>query len=89
MHWRKSQPALCAGDIQFIDTPEPVLAFTRTHAGETLFVALNLGAQDVTIPVPPSLRLQQIACPGPRSGRVEGASLQLPAYAAIYATVAA
>ena len=88
LRWRKTQPALCDGDIHFIDMPEPVLAFTRTLAGETLFVALNLGAQDVTIPVPSSLRLQQIACPGPRSGSIDGPSLQLPGCAAIYATLA-
>ena len=31
MRWRKTHPALVAGDIAFLDAPEPMLSFTR-HA---------------------------------------------------------
>ncbi len=87
LHWRRNQPALRSGSIHFLDAAEPVLAFTRTHAGQTLFVALNLGTERVDTPIPGHMRLQQIAAPGPRAGHVDATSLQLPAHAAIFATV--
>ncbi|WP_153913258.1 alpha-glucosidase family protein [Shewanella sp. TC10] len=40
--WRKQYPALVAGDIKFIDTDEPVLAFTRHFETQTLLVVFNL-----------------------------------------------
>lgn len=40
LKWRKQNPALMTGDIDFIDAPEPLLAFTR--GGKTLYV-FNLG----------------------------------------------
>jgi len=43
--FRKNQPALIKGAIRFLDAPEPVLAFERTHAGETLTCVFNLSAQ--------------------------------------------
>lgn len=47
LQWRKQQSALAHGEIRFIDAPEPVLAFVRTHARQTLLVAFNLSAQAV------------------------------------------
>ena len=40
--WRKQYPALVAGDIQFIDAKEPLLAFTRHFETQTLLVVFNL-----------------------------------------------
>ncbi len=87
MRWRKTQPALCLGDIRFLDAPEPVLAFARAHAGETVFVAMNLGAAATSLSIPSGLTLRQIECPGPRAGRVESTTISLSAYAAVYAHV--
>ena len=87
LRWRKTQPALSAGGIRFIDAPEPVLAFIRTHAAQTLLVALNLGTGEVDLPVPAGMRLQQIAAPGPVAGRLEGERVRLPPHAAIFASV--
>ncbi len=89
LHWRKSQPALCLGDIQFLDMPEPVLAFTRAHAGERVLVVLNLGAEEIRVPALAGLNLRQIEHPGARHGRIEGSVLHLPGYAAVYAAIAA
>jgi alpha-glucosidase len=52
MQWRHRQPALRWGDIRFIDTPEPVLAFTRSYQGETVLAMFNLGAQAVEVTLP-------------------------------------
>ncbi|WP_286829616.1 MULTISPECIES: alpha-glucosidase family protein [Kordiimonas] len=42
--FRKTQPALVKGSIRFLDAPEPVLAFERTHESETLTCVFNLSA---------------------------------------------
>ena len=39
--WRKEQPAIRYGDINFIDTDEPILAFVREYKGEKLLVCFN------------------------------------------------
>lgn len=47
--WRKEQPALRYGDINFIDTAEPVLAFVRQYEGEQLLVCFNFSDQSQTV----------------------------------------
>ncbi|MCL1065533.1 alpha-glucosidase family protein [Shewanella olleyana] len=44
--WRKQYPALVAGDIKFIESEEPVLAFTRHFETQTLLVVFNLANTD-------------------------------------------
>ena len=89
LRWRKTQPALVLGDIRFLDADEPVLMFTRTHNGETLLVALNLGADERVVPMPRDFRLTQVDCPGPRNGHVQAqhGSVSLPGYAVVFARV--
>lgn len=48
-HWRKDQPTLRYGDINFIDTAEPLLAFVRQYQGEQLLVCFNFSEQSQTI----------------------------------------
>jgi len=81
-------PVLKVAVNMILRKTEPVLAFTRSHAGTTVFVALNLGAAPVTLPLPPGTTLQQIECPGPRNGHVDRAGVSLPAHAVVYATAA-
>jgi alpha-glucosidase len=85
MQWRRSQDALRSGSIHFLDAPEPLLLFTRKSAQRTLLVAVNLGADAATIPIPAALALRQIQCPGPDNGAVDATSLRLPAHSVIYA----
>ncbi|MEO1474836.1 MAG: alpha-glucosidase [Pseudomonadota bacterium] len=40
---RRSAPGLQVGDIDFLDAPENIIAFTRTHGEEAWLVAANLG----------------------------------------------
>ncbi|MDJ0905261.1 MAG: alpha glucosidase [Woeseiaceae bacterium] len=40
---RRRHPALRCGDLDFLEAPENVLAFTRTYEGETLHCVFNLG----------------------------------------------
>ncbi|MFT4255900.1 MAG: alpha-glucosidase family protein [Pseudoxanthomonas sp.] len=79
LHWRREQPALVEGGIRFIDTPEPVLAFVRSHARQRLLVAFNLSPQPVQVRLDgfdgDALPLQGFATGGFRDG-----CLQLPGY---------
>jgi alpha-glucosidase len=85
MRWRKTHAALRLGEIRFFDTTEPVLMFSRTHAGRSILVAFNFAARDTSVVVPAGLRLQPLACPGPRNGELAGSRITLPAHAAFYA----
>lgn len=49
MHWRQSQPALRWGDIRFIETSEPVLAFTRHFERKALLAVFHLGDRPLEI----------------------------------------
>lgn len=41
--FRKAHPALRLGELDFLDTPEPVLAFRRRYKNEELVCIFNLG----------------------------------------------
>jgi alpha-glucosidase len=86
MQWRKTQPALRTGAIRFHDAPEPLLAFTRTHGEQPVFVAINLGTEAATLPVPDGAMVARpIDCPGPRNGRIVAGVVELPAHSVVYA----
>jgi alpha-glucosidase len=91
LRWRRTQPALVAGDIAFLDSGEPVLVFTRRDAAssETLLVAFNLSNEDAAWTVPAGLTLRQIDAPGPIAGTPDGAILRLPARGTFFAVVTA
>ncbi|MFT4198750.1 MAG: alpha-glucosidase family protein [Pseudoxanthomonas sp.] len=79
LHWRRRQPALVEGGIEFLDAPEPVLAFVRTHPAGDRLVAFNLSAQAVDWPLPDGLAPGLIELPGGVAAKLHGATLQLPA----------
>jgi alpha-glucosidase len=41
--FRKATPALSLGDIEFVATPDPLVAFVRRHEGEEVICVFNLG----------------------------------------------
>lgn len=88
LHWRKSQPALCLGQISFIDTPEPVLAFTRRVDGDTVLVVFNLADAAIDIQLPGLGELHGLEGHGLLAGSLRGDMLQLPGYGAWFARVA-
>ncbi|HEY5804045.1 MAG TPA: alpha-glucosidase family protein [Lysobacter sp.] len=88
MRWRKSHPALVAGDIAFLDAPEPVLAFTRGSGDESMLVAFNLSAQPQQWALPSQLAtLAAVEDHGLLAGRVDGGVLTLPAHGVFYAPI--
>ncbi|MEI5638861.1 MULTISPECIES: alpha-glucosidase family protein [unclassified Pseudoalteromonas] len=85
MQWRNQQVALRTGDIEFIDTPEPILAFYRKTDEQTLLCVFNLEAepQQVTLTIaqtePCQLKHQ--------SGELQGDVLTLASYGCYFANV--
>lgn len=47
IHWRKQQPALLQGDLTILDSPEPILAFTRRCDEQHLLCLFNLSPEVV------------------------------------------
>jgi alpha-glucosidase len=47
MHWRKKQPALEAGNLQILDTEEPIFAFIREYAEQSLLCVFNISDEAV------------------------------------------
>ncbi|HWU75806.1 MAG TPA: alpha-glucosidase family protein [Rhodanobacter sp.] len=86
MHWRKTQPVLRWGEVRFLDTAEPVLAFTRVLDGEVMLVVFNLAAADSDFMLPMTM-----AAATPIDGhalpqaQLEEGCLKLPGYGAWFA----
>lgn len=53
--WRQQQPALRQGNIRFLATDHPVLAFERASATQQLFCYFNLSDQPLAIESPENL----------------------------------
>lgn len=87
LHWRKTVPALQWGDIAFLDTAEPVLAFTRSFEGQRLLVVFNLSAQHVQWMLPENMQAHPVAGHGLLSGELQGQQLSLAPHALLYATL--
>ena len=86
LRWRKKYSALIDGNICFIDTPEPVLAFYRESGGEKLMVAFNLSNSAQTIAVDLENSVSALDGHGLPSGVISGNQLSMPAYGCLFAT---
>ncbi|MBY5921229.1 alpha-glucosidase family protein [Ferrimonas balearica] len=89
MNWRKTQPTLMGGSIQFLDAPEPVLLFVREQGDERLLCGFNLGDKPV------SLNIEQLGSAhtvlsdhGLREAQREGNVLAFPPYGIFFARLA-
>jgi alpha-glucosidase len=85
MRWRAQQPALRLGSIRFLDTPEPVLAFVRSHAGEQVLAAFNLGKHAQSLNLPDIAAAEPIGGHGLEQGTLANGSLQLPGHGVLFA----
>ncbi|MEE2690757.1 MAG: alpha-glucosidase [Pseudomonadota bacterium] len=75
--FRRNHRALVSGEIEFVDSPEPLLAFRRTSAEEKLLCLFNLGDAPVEWRVPQSAA-SSLGYPLP--GRFEDNRAILPAF---------
>ena len=71
--FRKANPALTLGKTQFIDLPDPFLAFTRRADAQTLTCVFNLSKEDQQITLDAPARIT-----GPHHATLDGADLSLP-----------
>ena len=86
MRWRRAQPALRWGEIEFIETNEPVLAFIRRFERQALLVMSNLGTAVVESALPAvSGKLTVVEGHGLQAGSVRGDVLRLPGHGASFA----
>ena len=83
LHWRRDQPALRLGSIEFLDAPTGLLAFTRSYSGQTLVACFNLAGK------PASFKLEVARPVIPLTGhgfaaQLQGATVELPAFGAFF-----
>ncbi|PIW59902.1 alpha-glucosidase [Shewanella sp. CG12_big_fil_rev_8_21_14_0_65_47_15] len=85
LRWRKSQPVLIEGDIQFIDTPEPLLVFVRTLGQQRVLVCFNLMDAETSFSLA-GLEIQQaLTGHGLKTAQLVGEMLKFSAFASYYA----
>ncbi|WP_341938085.1 alpha-glucosidase family protein [Marinimicrobium sp. C2-29] len=82
--WRRDQPALRLGDIEFQDAPEGQMVFTRRHPDQKLLVAMNFTDQAATLALDSLPTGPAQEGHGFTGARIEGQQLILPAYSAGY-----
>jgi len=85
LHWRKGQPALRWGSIEFLPAPEGQLLLLRKHPDQRLLVALNFAGEPAQVNLEDLNPGQPLEGPGLPQGRIERSRLELPAYGACYA----
>jgi len=78
---RKDSAALSRGDIAFLDTADPVLAFMRTAGDERIACVFNFSGAPVA-PTIPALADAKLLPVGAGEAELRGASLGLAPYAA-------
>lgn len=83
--WRRQQPALRYGDIQFVDSTADTLAFIRAYNGERVFACFNLSSADKSLPVPANLRSVPLEGHGFEEFEMDGQSVRLSPYGAFFA----
>ncbi|MFB9887028.1 alpha-glucosidase [Balneatrix alpica] len=77
--WRRQQPALIQGGIQFLAAPEGCLLYQRAGAGQRLLVALNFTEQEQTWALTQAVsNLSDL--PACVTGKLQGQQLNLPAF---------
>ncbi|WP_392343813.1 alpha-glucosidase family protein [Pseudoalteromonas prydzensis] len=86
MTWRKQQAILLEGDIEFINTPEPLLAFYRRFAGQIMLCVFNLAQEPASLDIElsdivPHTELNH------HNGSLDKQTLTLPGFGCFYAAV--
>ena len=87
LRWRREQPALRAGEIRFLNMPEPILAFQRTLDDVSVLAMFNLSAEPRRAHLPIAGQPQILEGHGLASGRIEGHEVELPSYGVIFAEI--
>ncbi|MCR5878433.1 alpha-glucosidase family protein [Phenylobacterium sp. J367] len=81
--FRKASDAMRLGELEFIETAEPVLAFVRRHAGEQVACIFNLSAEPQFVEQP-ALAGAELLPVRAGDGELRGGSLGLSPWAALF-----
>lgn len=86
LHVRRTHPALCYGDIEFLYHDDTTLTFVRRYQEQCLFIAVNTAAQDKILPR--EQELTTLTLPEAiKSGYIDGNSIILPPYSVLLASL--
>jgi len=92
IEWRRRQPVLRTGKLRFLDTPDPILAFTRSPDGEAgddgdqLLCVFNLSEKPGTLAIDTG-GLAPLAPPGMGGGTMERGMLRFDGFGALIAAL--
>ncbi|MCG7561588.1 alpha-glucosidase family protein [Pseudoalteromonas sp. McH1-42] len=86
MAWRSTMPELQVGDIEFIDSPEPILAFHRHYQGKTMLCAFNLSEQPAQLALEISHHTEHLELVH-HTGHYEQDQLSLPGFGCFFASL--
>lgn len=76
---RRAHAALRDGSIEFLDAPEPVLAFRRRNGSESLICVFNLGAEPQSFALPKTAE----PCNYGLAGDIAGGNAALPPFGGV------
>lgn len=82
--WRKQHPALVYGSIEFIETPEPILAFVRKHEQQQYLVVFNLNEQAQNFEF--EAELTPVSGHQLAQAEVNGSQIALPGFGCLFAS---
>ncbi len=78
--WRKQYPVLIHGDIEFIDTPEPILAFRRYADEHELQIFINLSGEMQTLEVALPSDAKVLSAYGASEAKLKGNGISFTAH---------
>lgn len=87
LRWRKQYQALIRGEIEFIDTPDDILAFWRRLDGEQLIAIFNFQNADRVLSIHELVGVKSVEGHGLPTGKTAGSLLSLPAHGVFFGTL--
>ncbi len=87
LSWRKNQPALKYGDIEFFDLDEHLLSFVRSYKGEKLLACFNLNRESISVEISDTLEISDVSGHGFKGAEIVAGKLLLPSYSVFYGKI--
>lgn len=84
MHWRKTQPVIMYGDIEFLDAPEDVLLVVRSYEGQSVLAAFNFSDKPQQVHLSANMTLSALGGHGFEATDINGQELTLAGFQAAF-----
>ncbi|MEW6982408.1 alpha-glucosidase [Colwelliaceae bacterium 6471] len=84
IHWRKQQPILRYGNVEFLESSEKLLTFVRTYKGKAILACFNFSAAPCDVQLPTTMTLSQISGHGFNPVLLDDNQLTLSGYQVAY-----